>query len=100
MNIYTVLIGATLLSIALHYVGVYANAKKTVWLTIVLLWSGSISIAMSEVKPSAYEKIEKIKGKYKSVDEEIQKALPEVSIYEMIGIMKIYKKEKKASSEH
>jgi hypothetical protein len=100
MNIYTVLIGATLLSVALHFIGVYANAKKTVWLTIVLLWAGSISIAMSEVKPSAYDKIDKIKGKYESVDAEIQEALPKISVYEMIGIMKKYKQAKKASSEH
>ncbi len=100
MNIYTVLIGAILLSIALHYVGVYANAKKTVWLTIALMWAGSINIAMSEVKPAAYDKIEKIKGKYPDVDKEIQEALPEISLYEMIGIMKKYKQAQKASSEH
>ncbi len=100
MNIYTVLIGAIILSIALHFIGVYVNAKKSVWLTIVLFWAAGINIAMSEVKPNAYDKIDKIKGQYKSVDEEIQKALPKISVYEMIGIMKAYTQAKEASSEN
>ena len=53
---------------------------------IVLMWAGSINIAMSEVKPKAYEDIKKIEGKYADTDALIQDAKPEISIYEMILI--------------
>ena len=99
MNIYILLSVAIALSVAFHFVGIYAGAKKIVWLVIVLLWAGSINIAMSEIKPKGYEFIEKIKGQYPNVDQQIESALPEISIYEIIGIRKAYK-EAKASSEH
>ena len=99
MNIYILLSVAIALSVAFHFIGVYAGAKKIVWLVIALLWAGSINIAMSEIKPNGYDFIEKIKGKYPSVDQEIESALPEISVYELIGIRKAYK-EAKASSEH
>ncbi len=99
MNIYILLVVAIALSVAFHFVGVYAGAKKIVWLVIILLWAGGINIAMSEIKPKGYEFIEKIKGQYPSVDQQIESALPKISIYEIIGIRKAYK-EAKASSEH
>jgi len=102
INIYTVLISAVLLSIGFHFVGVYANAKKIVWIVIALLWAASINVAMSEVKPKGYEYLEKIKGQYEKVDKEIQEAYPEVSLYELLSIKKTYSKEKALanSSKH
>lgn len=99
MNIYIFLIISVVLSVAFHFIGIYAGAKKTVWLMLALLWAGGINIAMSEIKPKGYEFIEKIKGQYPSVDQQIESALPEISIYEIIGIRKAYKEEK-ASSEN
>ena len=90
MNLTIVLIAAVILSFAFHFVGVYANAKKTVWLMIVLMWAGSINIAMSEVKPKAYEDIKSMQGKYEDVDLLIKDAMPEVSIYEMLNIKKSF----------
>jgi len=90
MNIYILLIIATALSVSFHFIGVYAGAKKTVWFMLLLLWAGSISIAMSEIKPKGYEDLEKMKGQFSDTDALIQEALPEVSIYEMIGIKKSF----------
>ena len=86
MSLSIILIVAVLLSIGFHYVGVYAKAQKVVWITLVLLWAGAINIAMSEVKPKAYDDLKKIEGKYADTDTLIQEAKPEISIYEMILI--------------
>ncbi len=85
-----VLIIALILSVGFHFVGVYAGAKKIVWIMIALMWAGSINIAMSEIKPSGYEEIEKMKGQFSDTDAVIQEAGEEISVYEMIGIKKSY----------
>jgi len=94
MNIYIVLSVAIILSIAFHFLGVFAGAKKTVWFMLLLMWAGSINIAMSEIKPKGYEEIEKMKGQYPDTDALIEEALPEISIYEMLGIKKSYQNHK------
>ena len=90
MNIYIFITVALLLTIAFHFIGVYAGAKKTVWVMLILIWAGSINIAMSEIKPSGYEDLEKMKGQFQDTDALIEEALPEVSIYEMLGIKKSF----------
>ena len=86
MSLTIILIVAILLSIGFHFLGVYANARKTVWLMMILMWAGAINIAMSEVKPKAYEDIKKMQNKYEDIDKIIQESQPEVSVYEMILI--------------
>ncbi len=86
MNLTIILIIGLVLSIAFHFIGIYAQAKKTVWVMIVLMWAASINIAMSEIKPKGYEDIKKLQGKYADTDKLIEDAMPEVSIYEMILI--------------
>ncbi len=95
MSLSLILITGVILSIIFHFIGVYAGAKKFVWIAIILLWAGSINIAMSEVKPSAYKYIDKIKGKYEATDKLIQNALPEISVYELVQIKKSFNEEKK-----
>jgi hypothetical protein len=90
MSLAVILIIGIILSIAFHFIGVYAEAKKTVWLMIVLMWAGSINIAMSEVKPSGYENIKKMKGQFSDTDLVIEEAGEEVSVYEMLKIKKSY----------
>jgi hypothetical protein len=80
------------LSIIFHFIGVYAGAKKIVWIVIVIMWAGSINIAMSEVKPKAYEDLKKIEGKYKDTDKLIEESMPKISVYEMILIKKSFLK--------
>jgi hypothetical protein len=86
MNIYIILVIAIILSIGFHFIGVYVNAKKTIWLMIVLMWGGSINIAMSEIKPKGYKDIESMKGKYADTDQLIEESMPQISIYEIILI--------------
>ncbi|MEA2090855.1 MAG: hypothetical protein U9O83_00625 [Campylobacterota bacterium] len=90
MSLNIILIVGVILSIAFHFVGVYAGAKKTVWITIVIMWAGSISIAMGEVKPSAYEEVKKIQGQFADTDKLIEEAGSEMSLYEFLVIKKSY----------
>ena len=86
MSLSIVLIIAIVLSIGFHFVGVYAQAKKTVWLMIVLMWAGAINIAMSEIKPKGYSDVDSMKGKYADTDKLIEESMPEISVYEIILI--------------
>ncbi|WP_457749983.1 hypothetical protein [Sulfurimonas sp.] len=74
------------LTIIFHFLGVYAGAKKIVWIAIVLIWAAVISVATSEVKPKAYDEIKQMKGKYPQTDKIINESMPKVSVYEMILI--------------
>ncbi len=86
MNLTIILIIAVILSIGFHFIGVYVNARKTIWLMIVLMWAGSFSIAMGEIKPKGYEDVESMKGKYADTDKLIEDSMPEISVYEIILI--------------
>ncbi len=92
MSLEIVLGVAVALSIAFHFVGVYADAKKTVWVMLLLMWAAAISIATSEVKPKGYEEIKAIKGQFSDTDKVIEEAMPKVSVYEMILIKKSFAK--------
>jgi hypothetical protein len=94
MNLTVILTVAVILSVAFHFVGVYAGAKKIVWIMLVIAWAGSINIAMSEIKPKGYEDIQKMKGKYIDTDTLIQEAGETVSVYEMLGIKKSFMQHK------
>jgi len=92
----TLLLGiGIVITIIFHFIGVYAGAKKIVWIAIVLIWAGAISIATNEVKPKAYDEIKKMQGKYEDTDKLIEEAMPEVSLYELIKIKSSYLKHKK-----
>lgn len=88
MSLTIVLTVAVILTIIFHFVGVYANAKKIVWIMLALVWAGSISIAMQEISAKGYEDLEKIKGKYAELDKLIEESLPEITVYEMLVIKK------------
>ncbi len=75
-----------IITVIFHFIGVYAGAKKIVWVAIILIWAGAISVATSEVKPKAYDEIKQMKGKYPQTDKIINESLPKVSVYEMILI--------------
>lgn len=90
MSLSIILTIGIILSVAFHFIGVYAGAKKTVWVAIAIMWAGSINIAMSEVKPAGYEDIKKMKGQFADTDQLILEAGDEVSVYEMLKIKKSY----------
>ncbi len=90
MSLTIILVVGVILSIAFHFIGVYVNAKKIVWIMIALMWAGSFSIAMNEVKPSAYEEIKKIQGQYADTDKLIEEAGEHMSLYQFLVIKKSY----------
>nr|WP_321267462.1 hypothetical protein [uncultured Sulfurimonas sp.] len=90
MSLSLILFVGVILSVIFHFIGVYAEAKKTVWVMIVIMWAGSINIAMSEIKPLGYEDIKKMKGQFADTDKLIEEAGEEVSVYEMLKIKKSY----------
>lgn len=90
MSLTIILIAAVLLSAVFHFLGVYTDSKKTVWVMLIFLWSVAIGTAMNEIKPSGYEDIQKMKGKFSDTDKLIEEAMPKVSLYEMIVIKKSY----------
>jgi predicted nucleic-acid-binding protein len=92
MSLTIILVVGIILSIAFHFIGVYVNAKKIVWTVIVLMWAGSINIAMSEIKPKGYEEIKKMQGQFSDTDKLIKEAGDKVSVYEMLAIKKSYVK--------
>ncbi|MBL0707771.1 MAG: hypothetical protein JJW00_01840 [Sulfurimonas sp.] len=90
MSLNIILIVGVVLSIAFHFMGVYAGAKKTVWVMIVLMWAGSISVAMNEVKANAYDDVKKMQGQFEDTDKFILDAGKEISLYEFLLIKKSY----------
>ncbi len=78
------------ISIVFHFIGVYAGAKKIVWIAIVLIWAAVISVATSEIKPKGYDAIKEMQGKYADTDKLIKEAMPKVSLYELIKIKSSY----------
>lgn len=94
MSLTIILIAAISLSAVFHFLGVYTDSKKTVWIMLVFLWSVAIGTAMNEIKPAGYEDIQKMKGKFSDTDKLIEEAMPKVSLYEMIVIKKSYQTNK------
>ena len=90
MSLWIILLVGFLLTVAFHFIGVYAGAKKTVWLMLVLMWAAAINISMSEIKQEKYEDIKKLQGQYADTDQLIKDAGDEISVYEMIGIKNSY----------
>ena len=88
MSLSIILIIGITLSIIFHFIGKYADAQKFVWIVIILMWVGSINIAMSEIKTGGYEEIKKMKGLFADTDKLIEEAGDEISVYEMLGIKK------------
>ncbi len=88
MSLTIILTVAIILTIIFHFIGVYAGAKKFVWIALALIWAGSISIALQEIKPKGYEDLKKIQGKNAVLDQVIADAMPKITVYEMIVIKK------------
>jgi len=96
----TLLLGIGIfITVVFHFIGAYAGAKKIVWVAIILIWAGVISIATNEIKPKGYDEIKKMQGKYADTDRLIDEAMPEVSLYELIEIKSSYLKNKKQETK-
>lgn len=99
MTLTTLLLIGLGISIAFHFIGVYAGAKKIVWVAIALLWAGAIGIARSEISDKGYQALDKIRGKYDATDALIRAAEPEVSLYEMMSIKKSFVEQKRKATK-
>ena len=99
MNLIIILLGAGALSIAFHFIGVYAEAKKTVWAMLVFMWIGAIGVATNEISPKGYAFIETIAGKYEKVDSLIEDSKPTITTYEMLSIKKLFSQEKQLAKK-
>jgi hypothetical protein len=99
MSLTVILIIAIVLSIAFHFVGIYIDAKKSVWAMLAIVWAISIGTATNEIKPKGYKDIEKMKGRYGDTDKLIEEAMPEVSLYEMLVIKKSFNTNKAANEK-
>ena len=90
MSLTIILAIALLLSLVFHFVGVYADAKKTVWVMLVMVWAISIGTATNEIKQKGYKDIEKMKGIYSDTDALIDEFMPKIPVYEMVVIKKSF----------
>ncbi len=90
MGLYIFIAVGVVLSFAFHFLGVYTNSKRSVWVAIALIWVGAVSFSLSEIKPEGYEYIKMIEGKYSKVDSKIQSYRPVISVYELLSIKKSY----------
>ena len=90
MSLWIIILIGVILSVGFHFIGVYTNSKKIIWIMLVIMWAGSISIATGEVKPSAYDEIAKIQGQYADTDKLIEEAGEHMSLYQFLVIKKSY----------
>ena len=90
MSLMTLIIAGLIVSLGFHFVGVYTNSKKTVWIMLVFVWAMAIGTSMHEIKPAGYADIKKMKGQFSDTDKLIEESMPEVSLYEMILIKRSY----------
>jgi len=90
MSLTIILSIAIIISLGFHFVGVYTNSKKTVWIMLVFVWAMAIGTSMHEIKPAGYADVQKMKGKFSDTDKLIEEAMPEISLYELIIIKKSY----------
>jgi len=86
MNLTILISIGIVITLIFHFIGVYAQAKKIVWIALILIWAGVISIATSEIKAQAYKNIQQMKGQDQDTDNIIKKSMPKISVYEMILI--------------
>ncbi|MBA1433227.1 MAG: hypothetical protein FAF04_06480 [Epsilonproteobacteria bacterium] len=95
MSMFTILLSiGILLTIVFHFIGVYTKSVKMVWIALILIWAGVISVATNEVKPKAYDEIKKMQGQYADTDKLIEEAMPKVSLFELLEIKNSYLKHK------
>ena len=99
MSLTVIIIIAIMLSVGFHFVGVYIDAKKSVWAMLLVVWAVSLGTITNAVKPKGYKDIEKMKGSYSDTDKLIEEAMPEVSLYEMIVIKKSFNTNKLANEK-
>ncbi len=90
MSLTIILSIAIIITLGFHFVGVYTNSKKTVWIMLVFVWAMAIGTSINEIKPGGYADIKKMQGQFSDTDKLIEESMPEISLYEMIIIKRSY----------
>jgi len=90
LSILGLIIVAIVATVILHFIGVFTKSVKLVWIVIIFLWAFGIDVFVSEIKPTGYDEIKKMEGKYPDTDKLIQQAGKKVSFYELLEIKQSY----------
>lgn len=99
MSIYILVAIGLIVTIFLHFAGVYTKSLKIVWIAIVFLWAAAIGTFTNEIKPKGYEEIAKMKGKFKETDKLIEEAGDTISFYELMQIKSSYLRQKRQKGD-
>lgn len=99
MSVSVLIIIGLIVTLLLHFAGVYAKSVKIVWIAIIFLWAVAIGTFTNEIKPEGYKEIKAMQGKYADTDDLIKQAGKEVSFYELLKIKQNYLKHKKEEED-
>ena len=95
MSVTLLIVIGLIVTLFLHFAGVYTKSVKIVWIAIIFLWAVAIGTFMNEIKPEGYKEVRNMLGKYPETDILIKQAGKEVSFYELLKIKQNYLKHKK-----
>ena len=95
MSLTVLVVIGLIVTLLLHFAGVYTKSVKIVWIAIIFLWAAAIGTFLNEIKPEGYKEIKEMQGKYADTDALIKQAGKEVSFYELLKIKQNYLKHKK-----
>ncbi len=95
MSVTLLVIIGLIVTLLLHFAGVYTKSVKIVWIAILFLWAVAIGTFTNEIKPEGYKEIKAMQGKYAETDALIKKAGEEVSFYELMQIKRNFLKNKR-----
>ena len=95
MSLTVLVVIGLIVTLLLHFAGVYTKSVKIVWIAIVFLWAVAIGTFTNEIKPEGYKEIKAMQGKYKETDALIKQAGKKVSFYELMQIKRSYLVHKK-----
>ncbi len=95
MSVTVLVVIGLIVTLLLHFAGIYTKSVKIVWVAIVFLWAVAIGTFTNEIKPEGYKEIKAMQGKYADTDALIKQAGKEVSFYELLKIKQSYLSHKK-----
>lgn len=95
MSVTVLVIIGLVVTLLLHFAGVYTKSIKIVWIAIIFLWAVAVGTFTNEIKSEGYKEIQQMEGKYADTDALIKQAGEKVSFYELLKIKQNYLKHKK-----
>ena len=99
MSVTALVVIGLIVTLLLHFAGIYTKSVQIVWVAIVFLWAVAIGTFTNEIKPEGYKEIKAMQGKYKETDALINQAGKKVSFYELLQIKRNFLKNKQKRHE-